>query len=108
MHVHQILGVGNHSKENVETVIQNLKEWKQYVCGWGGTQLKTKMVEVARRIKELEFTAAIKFNGNELSNFQDIKKWWRIQWCSRRKRTETQCITWHMDTGKKIKIGINF
>jgi len=77
MHVHQILGVGNHSKEHVETVIQNLKEWKQYVCGWGGTQIKMKMVEVARRIKESDFTAAIKFNGKELSNFLDIKKWRR-------------------------------
>jgi hypothetical protein len=73
MHVHQILGIGDHSPKEVKTLIANLKEWKQHVRGWGANHIKMKMVTLARQNKN--FTSDIRLNAKEISTFKDIKYW---------------------------------
>jgi hypothetical protein len=80
-HVHQILGVGNHSTELVDKTVEKLTKLKHDVRSWAASQIRSKMAEIARALGNDEFTAKVLYNNNPVNSFAELKKWW-MQQCS--------------------------
>jgi hypothetical protein len=76
-HVHQILGVGNHTEDELNECLEKLQEMKSSVCTWGATNIRAKMTEIACKLIMNDLTLAVVYNNNPVSNFGEIKKWWQ-------------------------------
>lgn len=77
-HVHQMLGVGNHTEEEIDECLEKLQEMKSSVRTWGATNIRAKMAEIARKLPTNDLTLALEYNNNPVTNFGDIKKWWQL------------------------------
>lgn len=76
-HVHQILGVGNHTEEELNECFEKLQDMKSSVRTWGATNIRAKMTEIARKLHTNDLTLAVVYHNNPVSNFGEIKKWWQ-------------------------------
>jgi hypothetical protein len=75
-HVHQLLGVGNHTDADVAEIAGKLAKMKQDLRSWAGVQIKSKMAEIARALGDEKFTAKVNYNKNPIASFGELKQWW--------------------------------
>jgi hypothetical protein len=71
-HVHQVLGVGNHTDEAVQKKLNQLVIRKKDVRTWAGQQIKSKMTQLAQQL-------GLTIDGYPVRSFLDIKRWWSKQ-----------------------------
>lgn len=75
-HIHQILGLGNHSTETIDRTLRELRSLKKDVKEWAGEQVKSKMAEVARSMGNHDNSNRMLLNGQEIRSFSNLKEWW--------------------------------
>jgi len=75
-HIHQILGLGNHSNERIQKTLYELGLLKKDVREWAGEQLKSTMAAIARSMGTQANTAKMLLNNQEIRSFSQLKQWW--------------------------------
>jgi hypothetical protein len=75
-HVHQILGIRNHSNNDIAITVGKLAKMKHDLCSWVGMQIKSKMAEAACAVGDEQFPAKANDNNNPINSFAELKQWW--------------------------------